>query len=101
MTITRISVAKQDIYKTAFVFPGGQHEFIRMPFGLTNAPRTFQYEMQLIFEDCEFVKTFLNDILVFSKGREANDMHMNKVLDILEQQNFAINLDKSNFTNPK
>ena len=32
--------APEDVYKTAFVTPNGQHEFLRMPFGIVNSGGT-------------------------------------------------------------
>ena len=36
----QIEVAKADRYKTSFVLPFGQYEFVRIPFGFSTAPRT-------------------------------------------------------------
>ena len=33
-------VASEDMYKTAFVTPNGQYEFLGMPFGMVNCPWT-------------------------------------------------------------
>ena len=36
----QISVAPEDVHKTAFVTPDGQYEFTRMPFGMVNSGAT-------------------------------------------------------------
>ena len=33
-------IAPEDVYKTAFVTPDGQYEFLRMPFGMVNSGAT-------------------------------------------------------------
>ncbi|ORD98872.1 YI31B [Hepatospora eriocheir] len=64
----QIKVQFKDIYKTAFITPFGTYEFIRMPFGLTNAPRTFQQSMNNIFRDLDFMRVYLDDILICSSS---------------------------------
>ena len=36
----QIPVALEDVYKTAFVTPDGQYEFLRMPFGMVKSRTT-------------------------------------------------------------
>ena len=36
----QIPVAPEDVYKTVFVTPDGQYEFLRMPFGMVNSGAT-------------------------------------------------------------
>ena len=62
----QIKIRPQDQYKTSFVLPFGQFEFCRLPFGLTNAPSSFQRVMTDILGHLEFVKIYLDDILIFS-----------------------------------
>ncbi|KAG0422027.1 Transposon Tf2-9 polyprotein, partial [Dictyocoela muelleri] len=47
--------------------------------------------------DFEYVKIFLDDILIHSKYVELHERHLNKILDILRSNNVAINFEKSRF----
>lgn len=82
---------------TSFVIPGGQYEYCRIPFGLSNAPRIFQKAMQSLLGEFKFVKIFLDDILIFSPDKEKHTIHVQTVMDILEQNCVTINIDKSSF----
>ena len=87
----------EDIFKTSFVLPNGQYEFLRMPFGLSNAPRTFQRSMNALFQNLPFVKIFIDDILIHSVTLEHHISHLKEVINILKQHNITINSEKSNF----
>ncbi|KAG0420402.1 Retrovirus-related Pol polyprotein from transposon opus [Dictyocoela roeselum] len=72
-----------------------------MPFGLTNAPKTFQRAMDKLFSEFKFVKVYLDDIIVHSRDEEEHKAHLEKILNIINQNNIKINLSKSEFFKEK
>ncbi len=82
----QIKMNPDDIYKTAFITPFGQYEFLRMPFGLTNAPRTFQMAMNDILGHLSFIRVYLDDVLICSKNDKDHFEHINIVLTIFKQK---------------
>ena len=43
-------VASEDVYKTAFVTPDGQYEFLRIPFGMLNSGATLARRLRKVVE---------------------------------------------------
>jgi hypothetical protein len=93
----QISMKPEDIHKTSFMICNQQYEFLRMPFGLANAPRTFQRAMNNLFYDYDFVKVYLNEILVHSTSIEKHYEDLKRVFEKLKEINASINFEKSNF----
>jgi len=85
--------------KTCFTTKYGSFVFKVMPFGLCNAPATSQREMNKILFDligvCVYV--FIDDVLIFSKTPEEHVKHLILVLDIFENFNLKINIEKCQF----
>ncbi|KAG0436847.1 Retrovirus-related Pol polyprotein from transposon 17.6 [Dictyocoela muelleri] len=93
----QIPMKESDIEKTGFTLMNRSYVFLRMPFGLTNAPRTFQYAMTKIFSDLEYVKIYLDDILVHSKSLEDHFLHLKNVFQRIKSFGMSVNFEKSNF----
>ena len=86
-----------DVYKTAFALPFRQFEFVRMPFGLCNAPKTFQRAMNNLLAGYDFVRVYLDDILILGTTEENHIENIRTILNVLAAKNITINIEKCNF----
>ena len=46
----------------------GKYQYQRLPMGIKNSPDVFQAVMMDILGDLEFVRTYIDDILITSNG---------------------------------
>lgn len=95
----QIKLAPEDVHKTAFITPFGQYQFKVVSFGLCNAPSTFQSLMNKIFRPLlgRGVAIYLDDILIYARSQEEHAVLMDKVLQILEENEFRLSLKKCFF----
>ena len=80
------------------VMPFGKYEYQRIPMGLCNSPDIFQEKMSELMEGLEFVRTYIDDLLVITK--ESFEDHLEKldlVLQRLEDAGLKVNGNKSFF----
>ena len=95
----QLRVRDSNIPKTAFRTRYGHFEFIVMPFGLTNAPTAFMDLMNKIY--CpyldQFVVVFVDDILIYSKGRAKHERHLQLALQVLRENQLYAKLEKCDF----
>ena len=71
--------------------------FKKAPFGLKPLSSMFQRGMTRILGDLDFVRNFIDDIIIFSKNREDHVEHVKEVIKRLTAANLIINQDKCNF----
>ncbi|KAG0433956.1 Retrovirus-related Pol polyprotein from transposon 17.6, partial [Dictyocoela muelleri] len=97
----QIVMEKESRKFTSFIILNEQYEYVRMPFGLTNAPRTFQRVMQNILGNLDFVKIYLDDVLIHSINIEEHENQIKEVIKKLSKAGLSINLTKSDFYKTK
>lgn len=78
----------EDVHKIAFY-----------TFGLTTAPATFCWFMRRVLHPCinKFVVVFFDDSVVFSKTMEEHKKHLDKVIQLLRENQLFLNSKKSEF----
>jgi len=84
------------------VLPWGKYEYQRLPMGLCNSPDIFQEKMSVLMEGLEFVRTYIDDVLIHTKGSLTD--HLSKlhvVLRRIKHAGLKINAKKSFFARPE
>ena len=95
----QLRVRDSDIPKTAFHTRYGHFEFVVMPFGLNNASAAFMDLMNRIYRPYldQFVVVFVDDILIYSKGRAEHEQHLQLALQVLRENQLYAKLEKCDF----
>ncbi|KAF7489591.1 Retrovirus-related Pol polyprotein from transposon 17.6 [Sarcoptes scabiei] len=93
----QIPLRAEDKQKTAFQFKNNLYQFTVMPFGLSTACQTFLRLIEQLFGHLDFVRTYIDDILIFSKSEDDHVRHIEAVFSIIKDASLTINLDKSEF----
>nr|VZI40758.1 unnamed protein product [Spirometra erinaceieuropaei] len=93
----QISVAEEDIPKTAITTPFGLFKFIRMPFGWRNAAQSFQRFIHEILRGLPFAYAYIDNILVASSSAEEHASHLRRIFDRFQQHDLQLNVDKCVF----
>jgi hypothetical protein len=89
-------VAK-DRKKMAFHGSNKLWEWFVMPFGLKNAPVFFQRIMDQVLEGVNFLKCYVDDVLVHSKGLLQHVAHLEELFKRLHEVNMKIHPKKCEF----
>ncbi|KAI5328758.1 hypothetical protein L3X38_028155 [Prunus dulcis] len=95
----QVRIAPGDESKTACVTRYGSYEFLVMPFGLTNAPATFCTLMNKVFHPFldKFVVVYIDDIVVYSNSLEEHLEHLQKVFQVLRENQLYVKKEKCSF----
>ena len=84
------------------VFPWGKYEMQALPMGLCNSLDIFQEKMSELLEGLDYVRTYIDDLLVISSGTfEEHLNQLSKVLKRLEEAGLNVNAKKSSFCQPE
>ena len=76
----QISMAPEDVAKTAFVTQQGKYECLRMPFGLVNAGATLTRCLREVLAGLHNVATYFDDILVHTRTWAEHVQVLDEVL---------------------
>ena len=76
----------------------GTYRFINGFYGLTDMPATFQKTIDKTLHDIKTKFAYLDDILIVTKGTlEDHEKELDKIMQGINNENLAINLQKGDF----
>jgi hypothetical protein len=80
------------------VFPWVKYKYKRLPMGIKTAPDDFQNVMSKLVQDMEYVKTYLDDLLILTNNSfKYHLLKLEMVLASLSTVGMRVNLSKSKF----
>ena len=80
------------------VLPWGKFEYQKLPMGLCNSPDIFQEKMNELFIGLEYVRAYIDDLLIISNGSFEDHLNkLNVVFQKLQDAGFKVNAEKSFF----
>jgi len=93
----QIVLAAKDCKKTTFHGSNKLWEWLVMPFGLKNALVFFQRVMDQVLEGVDFLKCYIDDVLMHSKGLLQHLAHIEELFKKLHKVNMKIHPKKCEF----
>ncbi|KAK3564749.1 hypothetical protein QTP86_024968, partial [Hemibagrus guttatus] len=94
-----IRIREGDEWKTAFVTPTGNYEYLVMPYGLANAPSVFQDFMHTVLRGFlhKCVLIYIDDILIYSRSLAEHHQHVREVLQRFRDYQLFLKAEKCAF----
>jgi len=93
----QIVLITKDRKKMTFHGSNKLWEWLVMPFGLKNALVFFQRIMDQVFERAEFLKCYIDDVLVHSKEVLQHLVHLEELFKRIHKVNMKIHPKKCEF----
>jgi len=62
------------------VLPWGKYEYQRLPMGLCNSPDIFQEKMGELMADLEFVRAYIDDLIILTKDTWENHLEQLRIV---------------------
>jgi hypothetical protein len=94
LTFGRGTTRSLSTRKTAITTPFGLFEYKRMPFGLRNAGPSFQHHVDRATRDSSTAFVWVNDIVICSRNHKEHIIHMQEVLQALQDNGLAVHAKK-------
>ncbi len=80
------------------IFPWGKYSYLRLPMGFAGSADIFQAEMMDLMEALEYVRAYIDDLLVITRGTlEDHLAKLREVLRRLREAGLKVNAIKSHF----
>ena len=80
------------------VLPWGKYEYQKLPMGLCNSPDIFQEKMSHLFQDLEYIREYIDDLLVTTKSTFQDHLaKLDTVFQRLTDAGLKVNAKKSIF----
>ena len=80
------------------VLPWGKYEYQRLPMGLCNSPDIFQEKMGTLMQDLEYVRAYIDDLLILTSGSLADHLEkLDEVFRRIREAGLKVNANKSFF----
>ena len=80
------------------ITPWGKYKYKRLPMGISTAPDIFQNKMSDLMRELEFVRVYLDDLLIITNGSfEDHLAKLNQALHLLQKAGLKCNVNKSFF----
>ena len=80
------------------ILPWGKYEYLRLPMGLCNAPDIFQEKMSELMADLEFVRAYIDDLLVITISDFQDHLDkLEQTLTRLQESGLKVNMSKCKF----
>ena len=65
------------------IFPWGKYSYLRLPMGYAGSADIFQAEMMNLMEALEYVRAYIDDLLVITRGTLED--HLEKLREVLRR----------------
>ena len=93
-----IRLDPQAIEMFTIIFPWGKYSYLRLPMGYAGSADIFQAEMMDLMEALEYVRAYIDDLLVITRGTlEDHLVKLGEVLRRLRDAGLKVNALKSFF----
>jgi hypothetical protein len=80
------------------IFPWGKYSYLRLPMGYAGSADIFQAEMMGLMEALEYVRAYIDDLLVITRGTLEDHLEkLREVLRRLREAGLKVNAAKSFF----
>ena len=97
----QIPVVSEDVYKTAFVTPDGQYEFLQMPHGMVNSGATLVRGLKKVLEGLSGVGSYIDDIVVYNDSWEEHLGTLKELFGRLRRARITARPTKERCSRPK